>query len=77
MCVKNCVIIRLSCVVWSKITHVHKPMCMKTLPTAKLKLFIHNAHNQPSMHPRIHSLSQVILTPTIHGMGFVVSLFAA
>ena len=38
------------------------PMCMKTLPTTKLQVFIDNAHNESTMHPHIHSLSQVILT---------------
>ena len=42
-----------------------------------VKVFIHNAHDEPTMHSHIHSFSQVILAPTIHGLGFVVSLFAA
>ena len=33
-------------------------MRTRTLPTTKLKsIFIHNSHNEATMHPRIHSLS--------------------
>ena len=76
--VKNCVISRFPCVVRSKIVHIHnQSMCMKTLSMVKLKVFIYNRYNEPPIHPHIHSLSQVILTPTIHGLGFIVSLFVA
>ena len=49
-----------------------QPMRMTTLPTVKLKAFIHNAHNESTIQPHIHSLSQVIFAPSIHGLGFVV-----
>ena len=45
---------------------------MTTLPTFKLKAFMHNAHNESTIQPHIHSLSQVIFAPSIHGLGFVV-----